>query len=326
MNEFEFIVRCLAGLPHTGEGLLLGAGDDCAVMVGNAHRDWIVSTDSVQEGVHFRRDWLSFAAIGRRALGAAVSDIAAMGGRPRFVVIALGIPSDMISTDAQAVMQGLTTAATQYHMIVIGGDTTRTSHDLSITLTVIGEIPHGGGVYRRGARVGDVVYVTGSLGGSLTGLQQLQNKIKMGIAVTRHLQPEPRIAAGKWLSETGCVTSMIDVSDGLLQDLGHVAFQSQVGMVLDADAIPRWQDSAGSVDLQTACCSGEEYELVFTVDCRRESMFRQLLPAVQQRLGHPITRIGTVIAGSGVIVKNAAGKTVTPTACGYTHSIGKDSA
>lgn len=328
MQEFEFIKRCTGFLPNQAEGLSCGIGDDCAVIIGSMGRDWLISTDGYSEGVHFCRDWMSPRDIGRRCLTGAVSDIAAMGGRPRYVTISISVPPTISESDATGVMEGITASAASYQMVVIGGDTTAARHDLQIGLTVVGDIRHGAALYRRGAKSGDAVYVTGALGGASVGLEVLKMKAGRGGAareasVTRFLHPEARISSGQWLTDTGCVTSMIDVSDGLVQDLGHVARASGVGIVLNAGSIPRWAGDGGEADLQTACASGEEYELAFTVDGLRDSAFQRLLPAVQGQLGHSITRIGVTAPGSGVVVRDAAGCDVTPAIGGFHHDIGK---
>lgn len=322
MEEFDFIRRATAALPSQAEGLLCGIGDDCAVFTGGMGRDWLISTDSYVEGIHFCRDWISAKYIGRRCLTGAVSDIAAMGGRPRFVTVAASVPPTLSSEDAMQVMAGISAAAASYQMVVIGGDTTASLKDLHISLTVIGDVRHGGALYRRGARVGDVVYVTGNLGGSLAGLITLQQGRAVPDAIARHLHPIARVTSAQWLNDTGCVTGMIDVSDGLVQDLGHVAQASQVGMVINADAVPRWAGESGTVNLETACGSGEEYELAFTVDVRRDAAFQRLLPAVLSQFGHAITRIGAVVAGQGVVVQDRSGQDVTPKIRGFCHEIG----
>lgn len=327
MQEFEFIRRCTGFLPNQAEGLSCGIGDDCAVIIGSMGRDWLISTDGYSEGIHFCREWMSPRDVGRRCLTGAVSDIAAMGGRPRYVTISIAVPPAISESDAAGMMEGITSSAASYQMVVIGGDTTAARHDLQIVLTVIGDIRHGAALYRRGAKPGDAVYVTGALGGAAAGLEALKKKSGRGpaaeSAVSRFLHPEARISSGLWLTDTGCVTSMIDISDGLVQDLGHVARASGVGIVLNADAIPRWTGGGETADLQVACSSGEEYELAFTVDGLRDAAFQRLLPAVQGQLGHPITRIGAAVAGSGVAVRDAAGGDVTPRDGGFRHDIGK---
>ncbi len=346
MQEFEFIRRCTGFLPGQAEGLSFGIGDDCAVFAGSQGRDWLITADGYSEGIHFCSDWMGPKDIGRRCLIGAVSDIAAMGGRPRYVTISIAVPPVVAEKDAVEVMEGISSSAASYQMVVIGGDTIAARHDLQIVLTVIGDIRHGAALYRRGAKAGDVVYVTGALGGAAMGLKMMQSRYpllckeelgevetatptnsplqKGRNCVSRFLHPEARISSGQWLTDTGCVTGMIDVSDGLLQDLDHMALASDAGMVLDADAIPRWRGGSEEADLQTACSSGEEYELAFTVDELRDAAFQRLLPAAQGQLGHPITRIGQVVSGSKVVVRDGTGRDVTPRSGGFRHIIGRD--
>lgn len=324
MQEFDFIKKCTERLPSQAEGLSYGVGDDCAVIAGSLGRDWLISTDGYSEGIHFCREWMSPKDIGCRCMTGSVSDIAAMGGRPRYVTISIAVPPTMTEKDAAEIMEGISSFATAHQMVVIGGDTTASRTDLQLVLTVIGDIRHGMALYRRGAKMGDVVYVTGTLGGSAVGLEILQRKVAVTKSnVDRFLHPETRVNSGHWLNDTGCVTSMIDVSDGLVQDLGHVAEASGVGIVLAADAIPLWDDGGNPVNLKTALTSGEEYELAFTVDGRRDAAFQRLLPAAQLQLGHPITRIGSVVSGAGVVVRDLEGHDVTPRGGGFCHTIGK---
>jgi thiamine-monophosphate kinase len=324
MQEFEFIKRCTEALPAQAESLLCGIGDDCAVITGSGGRDWLISTDAYAEGIHFCRDWMTAKEIGYRCLTGAVSDIAAMGGRPRYVTIAISVPPVLDTDYATQVMAGLAAAAAHYQMVIIGGDTTSSCHDLHISLTVMGDIRHGVALYRRGARVGDVVYVTGDLGGAQMGLKTLQSGQNNSAAVNRFVHPHARVASGQWINDTGCVTSMIDVSDGLVQDLGHVAHASGVGIEIQAETVPCWRRDDFIADIETSCTSGEEYELAFTIDGRRDAAFQRLLPAVLGQLGHPITRIGRVVAGHGVVVRDASGADLTPPLGGYRHRIGKD--
>lgn len=324
MQEFDFIRQCTEFLPNKAEGLLCGIGDDCAVFTGALGRDWLISTDCFAEDVHFRRDWMSPRDIGRRCLVAAVSDIAAMGGRPRYVTVAISVPPTISSEDAVEMMSGISSAAASYQMIIIGGDTTASHKDIQLSLTVIGDIRHGAALYRRGAKPGDVVYVTGKLGGSLAGLAMLQKvSSSSGGCVNRFLHPVARVSSGQWLADTGCVTSMIDISDGLVQDLGHVAQASGVGMMIESETIPQWSEAPDATTTEMACTSGEEYELAFTVDGLREMAFQRLLPAVLGQLGHSITRIGTVVVGQGVVVRDRAGNDVTPKVGGFHHIIGQ---
>lgn len=326
IDEFALIGQLLGGLSRKAEGLLCGVGDDCAVFTSSGMRDWLVTTDSFVENVHFRSDWATWPQIGYKAVLAAVSDIAAMGGRARFLVIGLNVPGTMPAAAVRECFQGVREAAEMVGALVVGGDTSRADGPLLLNITVIGEVAHGSAIYRRGARVGDVVYVTGTLGASKLGLAMLAQDGDRGHPfVRRHLQPVVRQATGQWVASTGCVTSMIDVSDGLLIDLGHVAQASDVGIVLEGTKIPLAEGViahhalAGPDPLSVAVGSGEEYELAFTVAGGRAGPFRQLAAAAERTLGHPLTAIGKVVAGLGCSVLGPSGTPVSVADHGFAH-------
>lgn len=328
MNEFTLLQRLLDGVPGQGEGLLCGVGDDCAVLTASGSRDWLVTTDAFVEGIHFRRDWAGWPVLGRKAVLVNISDIAAMGGRPRFLLVTLAIPDDMLAPAVTEFYQGLRSAADQFQMLVIGGDTVRSKRGLSVSITAIGEVVHGRAIYRRGARPGDGVYVTGNFGGATVGFEALQRKLSAATYapfIDRHLQPIPRVAAGQWLASTGCLTAMIDVSDGLIADLGHIAAANTVGITVESLRVPLFPECFpcvsdwGEDPIAFACGSGEEYELAFTVAGAREEAFKRFLPAAEKTLGHPVTRIGSVTAGTGMTVLDAEGRVLPVPRMGFAH-------
>lgn len=328
VGEFTLLADLLRGLPAQSEGLLCGVGDDAAVVTGGSTRDWIISTDAFIEDVHFRPAWATWSQIGAKAVRAACSDVAAMGGRPRFLLVTLAIPPTLPRAAIQECYRGLREAAEVLGVLVIGGDTTRSPSGVHIDIIAIGEVAHGKAIYRRGARPGDHVYLTGTVGGARAGLRCLcahdQSEAAHG-ARARHLLPPLRIAAGQWLASTGCVTAMIDVSDGLLADLGHIARSSAVGIRLEAIRIPLFPGTtelcrAHRCDpLFDAVASGEEYELAFVVARARVPAFNQLLAGAERSLHHPMTLIGEVTAGAGVQLVDPAGRVVTPPLTGFEH-------
>lgn len=339
MNEFSLIDRLVAGLPLQAEGLLCGVGDDCAVLAGGGRRDWLVSTDHCIEGVHFRPEWIEWQQVGRKAVLAAVSDISAMGGRPRFLVVALAISRDMEATQVEACYRGIRDVAQSTGMVIIGGDMAESRGGFCSTLTVIGDVVHGRALYRRGARPGDAVYVTGALGAAALGVRTL-SQLSPGdftalghrdltAALRRLREPPCRMEAGQWLASSGCVSAMIDVSDGLVSDLRHVARLSGVGMRIDGLRVPldpamtsAADDGASDELLQLAITGGEDYELAFTVAGPRASAFRQFAAAAERTLGHPLTRIGEVVAGTDVVVLDASGRPMSLGSTGFLHQCG----
>ncbi len=332
MDEFSLIDRLVAGLPLQAEGLLCGVGDDCAVLAGDGRRDWLLSTDHCIEGVHFRPEWISWHHVGRKAALAAISDIAAMGGRPRFLMVALAAPQHMDVASVEACYRGICDVAQSLSVVIIGGDMAHSTVGFCCTLTAIGDIAHGRAIYRRGARSGDAVYVTGAFGAAALGLRLLQNgqRDMHDPAIFRQCEPPSRVACGQWLATTGCVSAMIDVSDGLLSDLQHLARFSHVGLRIDGLRVPI--DPALAVDtmdlaehepLQLALTGGEDYELAFTVAGPRAGIFHQLSTAVERTLGHSMTRIGEVVAGADVVVLDTAGQPMTNTYTGFVHHFGE---
>ncbi len=330
MNEFALIERLIAGLPVQAEGLMCGIGDDCAVIAGDGRRDWLITTEHCIEGVHFRPEWAPWRQIGRKAVLAAMSDVSAMGGRPRFLVVALAVPHTMPITDLEAFYAGIRSVAQETGMVVVGGDMAQSRDTFCSTLTVIGDVIHGRAIYRRGARPGDGVYVTGACGGAAFGLHLLRQQTtdRHHPCIARQFEPPSRVSSGQWLASTGCISAMIDISDGLLSDLGHVARISNVGMRLDGRRIPIHSamalggDDGADVDL-LAWTGGEDYELAFTVAGVREAAFAPLIAAAGRTLGHPITRIGEVVTGTGIVVLDAAGNTVTVGKPGFVHEVGE---
>lgn len=333
MNEFSLIDRLVAGLPLQAEGLLCGVGDDCAVLAGGGRRDWLVSTDHCIEGVHFRPEWIPWQQVGRKAVLAAVSDIAAMGGRPRFLVVALAIAPSMEAAQVEACYRGIREVAQSTGMVIIGGDMAESRGGFCSTLTVIGDVVHGRALYRRGARPGDAVYVTGALGAAALGVRTV-SQVSPGdftahAAIRRLCEPPCRVEAGQWLASTGCVSAMIDVSDGLVSDLRHISRASGVGMRIDGLRVPldpamasETDDGASDEMLRLALSGGEDYELAFTVAGPRASTFRQFAAAAERTLGHPLTRIGEVVAGTDVVVLDATGCPLTLAPTGFSHQCG----
>lgn len=334
MNEFELIKHVLQGVPKQADGLLCGVGDDCAVLAAGTARDWLISTDQFLEDVHFKPEWASWSQIGRKAVLAALSDIAAMGGRPRFLVIGLAVPAEFPLDAISECYAAMRAVALEADAFPIGGDTTRSKAGLQLHVTVVGDIRHGHAIYRRGARVGDPIYVTGQLGGSAAGLNLLQQndaKPHEQAMIDRHLNPPLRAQTGQWLQSTSCVSSMIDISDGLLADLQHIATASQVRMQVQSVRVPIL---AGVVDAAQArgghptalaVASGEEYELAFTVAQARAGAFRQLIAGAERSLGHGFAQIGEVVSGQGVELVEPSGQHMSVRNHGFVHRFGVQS-
>lgn len=257
--------------------MIRGIGDDCAIFRPKAHEDLLFTTDLLVEDVHFRRATHSAADCGHKALARGLSDIAAMGGTPRFCLLSLALGQDVDERWVKGFYKGLLALAGQSRCPLIGGDL---AHDAKITadIVVCGAVPRGKALRRDTARPGQGVYVTGALGVSALGLETGK-----GRAFRRHLRPEPRLDAGRALRRLGAAACM-DLSDGLSIDLHRLTEASGVAVMLDGD-LPAFHGAT----LAHALHGGEDYELLFTLPARRKA------PAVLA--GLPVTRIGTVIEG-----------------------------
>ena len=269
--------------------MILGIGDDCAILRIPAGHEMLVTTDFSLEGVHFRRDWQSPECIGHRCLVRGLSDIAAMGGRPIAAFLSLALPRKLPQRWVDRFFAGLLRLAEKYKVELAGGDTSQSPLGVLADITVVGSVPRGKALRRSGARVGDQIYVTGALGESTAALQLLTHKkIKR-----RDVFPESRITIGEWLLKKRIASACIDISDGLSTDLAHICEESGVGDVVDAAAIPVHSAArklANALDL--ALHGGEDYELVFTAP--KDARVPGRIAGVEIRL------IGEITSGKAV--------------------------
>ena len=293
-GEFERLREIFARLGARAGDL----GDDCA-LVPLGGTTLALSIDCSLEGVHFRTDWLTFEEIGWRAAAAALSDLAAEGAVPVGVLVSLGMPGEGSTEQGADIMAGVGAAAESVGAKVLGGDLVRSDKYL-VDVCVLGTAERP--VRRAGAHVGDGVWVTGRLGGAGLALAAYQARTRPGGPLgRRYAHPEPRIAAGRWLAAHGA-TAMIDISDGVAADAGHLAAASGVGLEIKLERLPCWEGVAPLA----AAASGEEFELLVT------------LPASFS--GHPefeLTRIGECFGGAGV--RLLEGNTPVALPVGYDH-------
>lgn len=307
-SESEIIswLRKRAGV---NDEVLLGIGDDAAVIKASSGRALIACCDLMVEGVHFRTEWTPPRLLGRKALAVNLSDVAAMGGVPKFAMMSIALPHWCSSEFVNELFEGMLELADASGVAIIGGDTSSSRDSLFIDLSVIGECESGRAVTRRGANIGDRIYVSGSLGASALGLSLLEGRFRLNEsqdvsdakrqAVLKHLSPEPQLKLGRAIGEAGLATAMIDISDGLSTDLWHILDESGVGAFIHAAAIPVAESvlaaaaGAPGIDpLSLALNGGEEYELLFTV--RPENHERVV--ALAETLGETITVIGDIVA------------------------------
>lgn len=309
IGEFGLIARLTQALPQ-GEAVVVGVGDDCAVLRAGGSL-WLVSCDLSIEDVHFRRATAQPEDIGWKAAAAALSDIAAMGGEPRFVLVSLACPPDTETAVAEGIYAGLRAAIEQSGVFLVGGDTTASRTGIVIDVMVIGEAPEGRYLARNGAQPGDVLLVTGGLGASTAGLRALESGMDCPELARAHRRPQPRYAEGQWLAAHPHAHAMIDLSDGLHQDAFHLAEASGVSIDLDMNAIPiapaleaaqaHW--NAESIR-QMALAGGEDYELLVAA---APEQVDGLLASFQSRFSILLTRVGICHAGpSGVTVDGQA--------------------
>lgn len=320
LGEFGLIDLIQRNTPRR-RGVRLGIGDDAA-WVSTAGDSLLFTSDLLIEGVHFNREWIPMQDLGHKSLTASLSDIAAMGGRPAFFLLSLALP-DVDTRQAAALLEGIHALAAEHRVALVGGDTCAADR-LTIDVFLAGEAPHGA-VTRAGARVGEDIYVTGTLGDSALGLALLSDprpKVKAkdrNYLVGRHHRPTARVKTGLLLAREGLAHAMIDVSDGLAQDLGHICRASRAGAVVHRARVPlspAFVRTAGPEDMRCALAGGEDYELLFTADPEA----RRRVERVARRTGVPITRIGECVPRKhGVTLVDEHGDSVSLEAGGYDH-------
>lgn len=321
LGEFGFIERIRQAVTQA-PGVVVGIGDDCAVLELPPGERLLTSTDLLIEEVHFRRDWADMRLLGRKSVSVNVSDIAAMGGSPRHLYLGLGIPAGVAVAELDAFVAGFIAACADYGAILVGGDTCRSPGPLLISVTVEGTVPADEVVCRSGARVGDALYVSGTLGDSALVLQQLlAGAVPEPELVGRHYDPLARVALGRALAAARIPTAMIDVSDGLLADLGHILKASAVGAEIDAAALPLAAPLSSRVGkdpdlIRLALSGGEDYELLFSAPPERHSELTLLAAGV----GVPVTCIGRVVAAAeGLLVQSGDGRLESVSPAGFNH-------
>jgi thiamine-monophosphate kinase len=286
-----------------------GIGDDCAVLPLPRGHEALVTTDFSLEDIHFRREWHPPDSVGHRCLARGLSDIAAMGGIPRAAFLSLALPAELPQSWVDKFVAGLLKLATRFSVSLAGGDTAQSPDGVLADIVVLGSVPTGKAILRSGARAGDFLYVTGTLGAAVAALNQLRNGESLRPrSHLKHFYPEPRLAVGQFLREKKLVSAMIDISDGLSTDLGHICEESGAGAVVYAEALPA---AAVKDGLALALHGGDEYELLFTA--------RPQLRIPKQIAGVPITRIGEILSGKQMKLATGDGKTQPLNPAGWEH-------
>jgi thiamine-monophosphate kinase len=318
LGEFGLIGLIRRRIQHRSPGTVLGIGDDAAVLAPEGDAELLVTTDMLLEGVHFQRRWGRPRELGRKALAVNVSDIAAMGGHPRHALLGIAIPPDGPSlAEVEAMLAGLEEEAERFGVTLVGGDTCGSRSGLVLAVTLLGRVAAGRALRRSGAKPGDSLWVTGRLGASAAGLLALERGLRpaagwpadiprpgwlgpgeetaIQAAIQAHLTPVPRLRAGQAL--VGCASGMIDVSDGVASDSGHLATESRVTVRVLATQIPIHPGVlvmarlTGREPLELALHGGEDYELLFTAAADPRPVLAAAAPDLQ------VTRIGEVTTG-----------------------------
>jgi thiamine-monophosphate kinase len=319
MGEFELLARVRERLGPPGERVTLGSGDDAAVTVpGGATA---TSVDAVVEGIHFRREHSRLDQIGHKALATALSDLAAMGAAAGEAYVTLGVPADLDEDGCMKLLEGMASLAETSGTTLAGGDVTRAG-ELFVAIAVVG---HGEStdsfVSRGGARPGDVLVLTGEVGGARAGLALLERPELEPAAGTagpalsrRQLAPRPRLAAGRALAAAGA-TAMIDLSDGLAADARHLAERSGVGLHIETEAVPLARGSASVLEASgegplAPLEGGEDYELLASIPAERLTRAQRLVHEAEA--GLPLTAIGEVVEGGGVQLRLPGGRVLEP--------------
>jgi thiamine-monophosphate kinase len=294
MNEFELIARLTKSLP-TNETVVVGAGDDCAVLdLGVPGKLILFKTDAVVEGIHFTKETPP-EKIGRKALARCLSDIAAMAGTPTAALVTIALPKDFDADFVAKIYDGLNSLAAEFGVATAGGETTTNPGRILISISLIGTIARGQPILRSGAKVGDAIFVTGELGGSFA---------------EKHLEFEPRLAEARWLADHFTIHALMDLSDGLAGDLRHILNASRVGAEILKTAVPvaraaklrAKENSAAKPAVVAALTDGEDFELLFTVASKDAvkllDAWRKQFPKLK------LSCIGRIVAGDGILIRD----------------------
>jgi len=330
LTERELVARIQRRLPPAPAWLLVGIGDDAAVVEPERNRLEVLTVDALVEGVHFDRAFVPPDAIGHRALAVNLSDLAAMGAAPRLALLSMALPAALSVDDFDGIADGVAALAAAHRLHVAGGNLTRSPGPLVIDITATGTVKRRQALTRGGARPGDDVYVSGTIGAAVAGLARLRDvtshtsqvasyESPLASLVQVYLRPQPRVRLGLMLARNRAASACIDLSDGLADGAHRLAEASGVGMAIDAAALPidaaarAWSESRSADAVRTAVTGGDDYELLFTVRPRTGRRLRE----AERHGGVAITRIGTCTDGGGVVLQ--CGDDRMPMPEGYTH-------
>ncbi len=316
MNERDVICYIQQLVANNDDNLIKGIGDDCAVVKNDNGTAWLFTMDTLVENIHFDLRWHPPELLGKKTVSVNISDIAAMGGRPVFILLSVGLPTTFNQSWFKKFSQGVAEACKSYGCILIGGDTVSSPGGFTFSVTAIGEMLIDDVVYRSGAQVNDDIWVTGNLGDAAAGLELLSGKTDKNIDFNKeisnaHLDPVARIQFGQNLARIKIANSMMDVSDGLATDLAHICEASGVKAKLFSDRIPasiallKAAALVGKSATEFALFGGEDYELVFTA----KPKVREAIVSLGIEKDTKLTRIGKISQGEGVVLVTPEGET-----------------
>jgi thiamine-monophosphate kinase len=338
LGEFGLIRKIQKLSSQASPNIVTGIGDDAAVLKTSPSALLLATTDMLIEGVHFDLTYTDYFSLGWKSAAVNLSDIAAMGGVPRFCLTSLGIPRTVNAEQVVKIYRGFNALMRRNQTVLVGGDTCASPSGLIISVTVLGETNKKNAITRAGAKPGDRIFVTGTLGDSAAGMEFLQlragskglatsgqghgSRVKGPAArenklVQRHLRPIPRIEWGRTIALSGCASAMIDISDGLSSDLAHICELSGVGAVIDSQSLPvsasllKTSEKLKTSLLRYVLSGGEDYELLFTVTPSKVKKLRSF--------NLPVTDVGTITTTGRILMvdEHGAAKSLRP--AGYDH-------
>ncbi len=327
LGEFGLIEKIRKSAISSSSAVIVGIGDDAAVLKVSGASLLLVTTDMLIEGVHFDLAYTDFYSLGWKSAAVNLSDIGAMGGIPRYCLTSLAIPDAFSVEQISEFYRGFNTVIRMHRTALVGGDTCSSKHGFTVSVTVLGEVEKTRVLTRAGAKPGDRIFVTGGVGDSAAGLEILRYGFKASRAthakngprslIEAHLRPAPRMKWGRIIALSRCAHAMIDISDGLSSDLGHICEQSGVGAVIEADKIPislSLRKTAVHLDnkpVHYALSGGEDYELLFTAPAKKLQKLRSL--------GVPLYEIGEITRNRAVLILGKDGKKNQLKPTGYNH-------
>ncbi|HEU4939843.1 MAG TPA: thiamine-phosphate kinase [Vicinamibacterales bacterium] len=340
VGERALIERIRARVPAPDTALVVGIGDDAAVAVPDRGALQVLTTDALVEGVHFDRRFSTPTDVGHKALAVNVSDVASMGGTPRFALLSLMLPAHTTLTEVDQLLDGLLDLAKRLHITLAGGNITRSPGPLVVDVTVAGSVRPRRILTRAGGRAGDDLYVTGRIGAAVAGLEWLREQCgisddvgeeklvppprpsdgELAECVERYCRPEPRARLGAILGRTRAASACMDLSDGLADAVTQIASASHTGAEIDAALLPihssaqAWFNRKGADAVSAAVAGGDDYELLFAVPPKRRGRLRGVF---REARGVPITRIGALTAERSVgLTRNGR---LEPLPTGFVH-------